>query len=59
MGGMYHPRPITSMFENSPSLTFFFCLSAILYSGQSNFKFEYLGEFETEFENILESETGA
>jgi hypothetical protein len=23
-------------------------------SGQSNFEFEYLGEFETEFENILE-----
>jgi hypothetical protein len=28
-------------------------------SGQSNFKFEYLGEFETEFENILENELEA
>jgi hypothetical protein len=28
-------------------------------SGQSNFKFEYLGEFETEFENILGHESGA
>jgi hypothetical protein len=27
-------------------------------SGQSNFKFEYLGEFESEFENILEHESG-
>jgi hypothetical protein len=27
--------------------------------GQSNFKFEYLGEFETEFENILGHESGA
>jgi hypothetical protein len=25
-------------------------------SGQSNFEFEYLGEFETEFENILGEE---
>jgi hypothetical protein len=28
-------------------------------SGQSNFEFEYLGEFGTEFENILVYETGA
>jgi hypothetical protein len=28
-------------------------------SGQSNFKFEYLGEFETEFEIILGHESGA
>jgi hypothetical protein len=27
-------------------------------SGQSIFKFEYLGEFETEFENILGHESG-
>ncbi len=27
-------------------------------SGQSKFKFEYLGEFETEFENILRHESG-
>ncbi len=27
-------------------------------SGQSNFKFEYLGEFETEFENVLRHESG-
>jgi hypothetical protein len=27
-------------------------------SGQSIFKFEYLGEFETEFENILQHESG-
>jgi hypothetical protein len=28
-------------------------------SGQSNFKFKYLGEFKTEFENILGYESGA
>ncbi len=28
-------------------------------SGQSNFKFEYLGNFETELENILGHESGA
>jgi hypothetical protein len=28
-------------------------------SGQSNFEFEYLGEFETEFENILGYKSGA
>jgi hypothetical protein len=28
-------------------------------SGQSNFEFEYLGEFETEFENISEYESRA
>jgi hypothetical protein len=27
-------------------------------SGQSNFKFEYLGEIKTEFENILGHESG-
>jgi hypothetical protein len=33
-------------------------LAAILYGGQSNFEFEYLGEFVTEFENILSYESG-
>ncbi len=28
-------------------------------SGQSNFEFEYLGKFETEFENILGYKSGA
>jgi hypothetical protein len=28
-------------------------------SGQSNFEYEYLGEFETEFKNILGHESGA
>ncbi len=28
-------------------------------SGQSNFKYEYLGEFKTEFKNILGHESGA
>ncbi len=28
-------------------------------SGQSNFKYEYLGEFETEFKNILGHDSGA
>jgi hypothetical protein len=28
-------------------------------SGQSNFKFEYLREFKTEFKNILGHESGA
>jgi hypothetical protein len=27
--------------------------------GQSNFEFEYLGEFETEFENVLGYKSGA
>jgi hypothetical protein len=27
-------------------------------SGQSNFKFEYIGEFETEFKTFLEYESG-
>jgi hypothetical protein len=31
----------------------------LYYSGQSNFEFEYLGEFGTKFENILVYETGA
>ncbi len=30
-----------------------------VYCGQSNFEFEYLGEFETEFENILGFKSGA
>ncbi len=50
---------MTSMFQTSPSLKFFFWLAAILYSGQSNFEFEYLGEFVTEFENILGYESEA
>ncbi len=29
------------------------------YNGQFNFKFEYLGEIETEFENVLVYESGA
>jgi hypothetical protein len=29
-----------------------------VYSSQSNFEYEYLGEFETEFENILGYESG-
>jgi hypothetical protein len=36
-----------------------FRLAAIIYSGQSNFEYEYFGEFETEFENILGYESGA
>ncbi len=57
-GELYYPRPMTSMFQISPSLKFFL-LAAILYSGQSYFEFEYLVEFETEFENILGYESGA
>jgi hypothetical protein len=59
IGELFYPRPITSIFQNSPSLTFLFGLAAILYCGQSNFEFEYLGEFETEFENILGYKSGA
>ncbi len=33
--------------------------AVILYCGQSNYEFKYLGEFITEFENILEYESGA
>jgi hypothetical protein len=46
------------MFQNSPSLKFFF-LAAISYSSQSNFEFEYLGEFITDLENILGYESRA
>jgi hypothetical protein len=31
----------------------------MLYSGQSNFEFEYLSKFETELKNILGYESGA
>jgi hypothetical protein len=59
MGELYYPRPMTSMFQNYPSLKFFFGLATLLFRGQSNFEFEYLGEFVTEFENILGYESGA
>jgi hypothetical protein len=60
MGKLYYPRPITFIFQNSPSSTFFFnCRYITVYCGQSNFEFEYLGEFITKFENILEYESGA
>ncbi len=39
-------------------LKIWFLFAAIKYSGQSNFKYEYLGEFVTEFENILGYESG-
>ncbi len=45
--GMYYPKPMTAMFEN------LFEFVAIFYSGQSNLKFECIGELETEFENFL------
>ncbi len=45
---------MASVFQNSPSLKFFFTCR-----GQSNFEFEYLGEFVTELENILGYESGA
>jgi hypothetical protein len=51
--GLWHPYSKTLLALN------FFWLAAILHSGQSNFKFEYLGEFVTEFENILGYESGA
>jgi hypothetical protein len=42
------------MLKNSCSLKFSFDLPLyIIYSGQSNYEYEYLREFETEFENIL------
>ncbi len=60
MGELYYSRPKTSMFQNSPSFKFLFDLPLYyMYSGQSNFKFEYLGEFVTEFKNILGYESGA
>jgi hypothetical protein len=58
MGELYYPRPITSIFQTLLALNFFL-LAAILYCSQSNFEFEYLGEFVTEFENILGYESGA
>ncbi len=58
IGELYYPRPVTSIFQNSPSFNFFF-FTCILYCGQSNFEFEYLGVFVTEFENILRYESGA
>ncbi len=59
MGELYYPRPITSIFQNSPSLKFFILLAAIFYCGQSNIEFEYHGKFVTEFENVLGYESGA
>jgi hypothetical protein len=60
MSELYYPRPMTPKFQTSPSLTIFFDLPLyILYGGQSNFEFEYLGEFVTEFENILGYESEA
>jgi hypothetical protein len=54
MGELYYPRPMTSMFQTSPSWKYFFDLPLYyIAGGQSNFEFEYLGEFITEFENIL------
>ncbi len=47
MGELYYPRSITSIFQNSPRL------AAILYCGQSNFEFEYIGEFITEFKKYF------
>jgi hypothetical protein len=47
------------MFQNSPSFKYFLDLPLYyMYSGQSNFEFEYLGEFVTKFENILEPRWG-
>jgi hypothetical protein len=47
-----------SMFRNSYNLKVLFWLAAIIYIGQSNFEYKYLGEFPTEFENILGYESG-
>jgi hypothetical protein len=59
MGELYSPRPMTSMFQNYPSFKFFFDWPLyILFNGQSSFEFEYLGEFVTEFENIVGYESG-
>ncbi len=46
---MYFPKPMKSMFKNSPSLIF--CSDC----GESNFKFEIVDEFETEFETEVEN----
>jgi hypothetical protein len=60
MGELYYPRPMTSMSQNSPSLNIFFEWPLYyVYSGQSNFEFKNLGEFVTEFENILGYESEA
>ncbi len=58
-GGNLLPKAYAIYVWKLPVLKFFlFWLAAIIYSGQSNFKYEYLGEFETEFENILGYESG-
>jgi hypothetical protein len=60
MGELYYSRPMTSMFQNSRSFKNLLDLPLyVLYSGQSNFEFEYLGKFVTEYENILGYESEA
>ncbi len=54
MGELLYLDSITTMFENSPSFKSLTC--RCIYSGESNFEFENLGEFSTEFVNILEYE---
>ncbi len=50
MMGIYYSRPMPCMFKNSYSVKFSFDLPLYYkYIGQSNFVYEYLGEFETKF----------
>ncbi len=41
-----------------PYLKILFWLAAIIHSGQSKFEYKYLGDSQTEFENILGYESG-
>ncbi len=54
--GYFLPKDNAIHVWKLPLLKILFCLAAIIYSGQSNFEYEYLGEFETEFENTLGNE---
>jgi hypothetical protein len=53
-----YPRHIRSMFQEPPSEKFF-CVPLGLISRRTTLKFEYLREFEAEFENVSGYELGA
>ncbi len=57
-GGNLLPNAYAIYVRNLPVLKILLWLAAIIYSDQTNFEYEYLGEFETELENVLGYESG-
>jgi hypothetical protein len=54
MDKLFYPRSMRSMIKKNPYLKYRFDLPLrISYSGQSNFEFEYIGEFEVKFKIAL------